>query len=66
MAFVIFEPVVLAGVPQPAPAAPVPAATTTAVLPHGRRATTAPGFDCCLNLALWKAPDGAADQKEGR
>ncbi|AKH18742.1 hypothetical protein [Sphingomonas sanxanigenens] len=74
MAFAIFEPailaVLLAGVGQPAPAAPAS--------PCSRHATITSAFDCCLDLAPWKAPptaplnrpasspDGAADQKEGR
>ncbi|WP_233447701.1 hypothetical protein [Sphingomonas paucimobilis] len=78
MAFAIFEPailaVLLAGAGQPAPAAPMSAPAS----PCSRHATITPGFDCCLDLALWKAPptaplnhpasspDGAADQKEGR
>ena len=78
MAFAIFEPailaVLLAGAGQPAPAAPMSAPAS----PCSRHATLAPAFDCCLDLALWKAPPtaslnhpapslhGAADQKEGR
>ncbi|MGW8138269.1 hypothetical protein ACWGNZ_21985 (plasmid) [Sphingomonas zeae] len=78
MAFAIFEPailaVLLAGVGLPAPAAPMSAPAS----PCSRHATITSAFDCCLDLALWKAPltaplihpapspDGAADQKEGR
>lgn len=78
MAFAIFEPailvVLLAGVGLPAPAAPMSAPAS----PCSSHATITSAFDCCLDLALRKAPltaplihpapspDGAADQKEGR
>ncbi|PZQ78765.1 MAG: hypothetical protein DI549_21965 [Ancylobacter novellus] len=66
--------VLLAGVGLPAPAAPMSAPAS----PCSRHATITSAFDCCLDLALRKAPltaplihpapspDGAADQKEGR
>jgi len=78
MAFAIFEPAILAvrlaGVGLTAPAAPMSAPASTC----SRHATITSAFDCCLDLALWKAPPtaplihpapsshGAADQKEGR
>lgn len=82
MAFAIFEPAALAalllGGPHPPPTVPVPAIPAMPASPCGGRAAAAPAFDCCLDLALWKAPptaplnlpapppDTAADQKEGR
>ncbi|MFL0418604.1 hypothetical protein ACH0CP_13540 [Sphingomonas sp. 179-I 2A4 NHS] len=81
MAFVIFEPAVLAvmtvGVAPSAPAAPILAPVVSAS-PCASHPTTTRAFECCIDLARWKVPptaplnhpaqpaDGAADQKEGR
>ncbi len=81
MAFVIFEPAVLAvlmvGVAPSAPEAPILAPVASAS-PCASRTATPRAFDCCIDLAQWRVPptaslnhpaqpaDGAADQKEGR
>lgn len=82
MAFVIFEPALvaalLAGTSLPLPTAPV-AVAGAAVAPCTAAAASTAGFDCCVHFAGWTAPaptlphhpapvlpDVAADQKEGR
>ena len=60
MAFVIFEPALvaalLAGTSLPVPAAPVAAAGAAVASPCTSAAASTAGFDCCVHFAGWTAP----------
>ena len=59
MAFVIFEPALvaalLAGTSLPMPAAPVAAAGAAVASPCTSAAASTAGFDCCVHFAGWTA-----------
>jgi hypothetical protein len=60
MAFVIFEPALvaalLAGTSLPVPAAPVATAAAAVASPCTSAGGSTAGFDCCVHFASWTAP----------